>query len=247
MENTIFKKYQVSSYEVDPNRSARLTTLANYFQEIAYIHAGRLEVGYTDLANNNAAWILSRMRIRIKKYPVWDDELVVETWPHGIEKIFALRDFRMRDKQEDVIAEGSTCWLMVDTKSHRPLRISEDFIHVETRTDSVFDTMPGKIDLPGDMHPVYSRQVRYSDLDVVGHVNNVKFIEWATDALDETLQLSGGILDFTINYIAEARPGNEAVIFVSEPLDGKYFLQGKSSDGKTEYFRAVASVQEDRS
>jgi medium-chain acyl-[acyl-carrier-protein] hydrolase len=212
VKNTLELTYTVSSFQVDPQGRARLTTLANFLQETAYKHADSLQLGYRQLADNNSAWILSRLQIRVLQYPDWDEVLTVETWPRGIEKLFALRDFRIRNSDGKVITEASTSWLMVDAKKHRPMRIPPDFIKIETRTDSVFDQAPGIIALPGELEVCDTRTVKYADLDVVGHVNNVKYIEWCTDSVDPELLMHHGVSGFSINFISEARLGEQVEI-----------------------------------
>lgn len=241
MENTLTRKYAVSSYEVNSTGKARLTSIANYLQETAYHHARHLGLGYRHLAERNMAWVLSRMRIRMIRYPSWDDLLTIETWPRGIEKLFALRDFRISEKNGDPVAEAATCWLMVDTDSLRPQRIIPDFIPVKTRTDGVFEHTPGKIELPGDMVDRDVHRVVYSDLDVVGHVNNVKYIEWITDLLGPGMLEEKGIEDITINYMAEAKAGDEVELLTSGKNHDSTYVSGRNLGTGRECFRAALS------
>ncbi|MEX0988272.1 MAG: acyl-ACP thioesterase domain-containing protein [Bacteroidales bacterium] len=243
MKNTLRLTYSVNSYEVDPLGAARLTTIANFLQETAYKHAHSLNLGYTHLNENNRAWILSRMRIRIFQYPAWDDQVIVETWPRGVDKLFALRDFRIYDTNNLVLAEATTCWLMVDSSNHRPLRIPHDIIKIQTRSDSVFSEIPGKISLPETIHIYETRMVRYSDLDVVGHVNNVKFIEWCTDLAGPEKFLENTVTDFSINFIGEALPGDQVEISSSEMADNIICISGKNSGSGKECFRAQMQLR----
>ncbi|MDF1572810.1 MAG: thioesterase [Bacteroidales bacterium] len=245
MKNTLQQAYTVSSFQVDPKGKARLTALASFLQETAYRHADSLQLGYRHLADNNSAWILSRLRIRVLEYPDWDDEVTVESWPRGIEKLFALRDFLIRNSDGKVVTEASTSWLMVDVKKRRPMRIPPDFIKIETRTDSVFDQSPGIIALPGELEVCDTRRVKYADLDVVGHVNNVKYIEWCTDAADPDLVIGQGICGFSINFISEARLGEQVEIRCSslqksaQPPVQKMYISGYNLDAGRECFQAV--------
>jgi len=238
MKNTYHCKYRISSYDVNPKGKARLTAIANYLQETAYKHACTLKLGYHDLAKENNAWVLSRMRIRVSKYPVWDEEISIETWPHGIEKLFALRDFKIFNSQGEVMAEAAINFLMVDTDTHRPVRISPDFIKIDVRSDSVFESMPGKINIQGTQPNVTVHNVQYSDLDIVGHVNNVKYLEWCTDTLDPELLLNKGIADFEINFLSEAKAGDKVEIHHSKLHDDTIWLSGKNMLTERECFRA---------
>nr|MDA3824149.1 thioesterase [Bacteroidales bacterium] len=129
-------------------------------------------------------------------------------------------------------------FLMVDTEMHRPVRISPDFIKIEVRSDSVFESMPGKINIENSLHPSSVHTVRYSDLDIVGHVNNVKYIEWCTDVLDSELLINKGVADFEINFMSEAKSGEKVEISTSEMKDSVVWLSGKNLVTEKECFRA---------
>ena len=69
----------VHSYDVDFNKHLTLTSLFNYFQEIAWEHAGVLRFGYEDLSENNQFWVLSRMRVEISRLPQWTENIKLIT------------------------------------------------------------------------------------------------------------------------------------------------------------------------
>jgi len=235
---TLFCTYTINSYHVDPGGKARLTALANFLQETAYKHAHSLGLGFQHLAQNNSAWVLSRLRIQVSEYPKWDDEITIETWPCGIEKLFARRDFRIMNKAGDTIAKASTLWLMVNTETHRPLRIQPDFIKFKTRTDGIFETSIEKLDIPGTLDLQRNHKVQYSDLDIVDHVNNVKFVEWCIDTLPREVMLNRSISDFTINFISEARIGDEVEIQASNLNENTILMAGCKTPGLKESFIA---------
>ena len=46
-------------------------------------------------------------------------------------------------------------------------------------------------------------KVRFSDCDPIGHLNNVKYLEWCLDLVDETKILSLGVKSFEMNFLKE--------------------------------------------
>lgn len=238
MENTLFRDYRISSYDINPAGTARLTAIANFLQETAYHHANNLNVGYHQLRRNNHAWLLSRIRIRLTRYPRWDEYVRIETWPRGLDKLFALRDFRIFDQEKLEIGQASTCWLMVDTASRRPVRLEGGFIDLKTRTDSVFVETPPKISLPEHMEEIYSRTAKYSDIDIVGHVNNVRYIEWCIDAITSDAFAAPGISDLTMNFLGEAHFDQQVKLLASAKAYNEIYMQGHSVENGKECFRA---------
>ncbi|MEZ5071686.1 MAG: thioesterase [Bacteroidales bacterium] len=236
--------FRVHSYEVNPRAQARLTTLANYFQEVAYRHATELGLGYEALQENGQVWVLSRMRIRMNRCPRWNDQVTVRTWPRGADRLFALRDFRVFDHKGKEMGCASTAWLVLNVDTHnlvRPTELSQDYRDL-IEEDRVFAEDLDKIKLSGDPDAVREHRVVYSDLDIVGHVNNVKYLEWCLDALDETDRIPG-VQSLEINFIQEALLGDRIRMEMWDSRsDAIGFRATRIEDGK-EIFRARLGFQ----
>jgi acyl-ACP thioesterase len=222
MASVFQKPFNITSYELNPGGDARLTTIANYFQEVAYHHAHELGFGYEQMKERCTLWMLSRMKIRMFSYPAWNDRVIVETWPSGIDKLFALRDFRVTNPEGNSLGIATTCWLIVHMDTHRPIRPGaelERFSRIEYG-DPVFDSNLEKIELPVGPASLGRHTVVFSDLDIVGHVNNVKYMDWCIDAaLTEGLK-DQAIMEFEINFLHEALLNNHVVIKGVEEAPG---------------------------
>ena len=233
--NVFSKAFTISSYDLNPKGQVRLTTMANFFQEVAYHHATELGLGYHDMKDRKTMWVLSRMRIHMKRYPVWNEKIRLETWPSGAEKLFALRDFRVRDSEGKVIGMATTAWLILDIDTHRlirPKEMMEQFkliVHDET----VFDRPLEKIVIPGQPQPLNQHRVAYSDLDIIGHVNNVKYIEWCIDAEGSDEKMPKDICEMEINFNHEALLGDQITISGIKSREEETFFQAtREKDGQ---------------
>jgi medium-chain acyl-[acyl-carrier-protein] hydrolase len=214
MASSFQKEFTIVSYELNPRGKARLTAMANYLQEVAYHHANELGFGYDQMKERRTLWMLSRMKIQMFRYPVWNDKGVVETWPSGIDNVFALRDFRIYDSRGEVTGIATTYWLIVHLDTHRPIRPGAELDRYSSIDygDPVFDSKLEKIRLPGDVSPLGQHTVVFSDLDIQGHVNNVKYLEWSIDASMTKDSLDRAIGVFEINFQHEALLGNHVKI-----------------------------------
>ncbi len=239
MTSSFRKEFTVSSYELNPRGEARLSTMANYFQEVAYHHAEQLGFGYEQMKERRTLWMLSRMKISMQKYPVWNDTIVVETWPSGVEKLFALRDFRVKDSSGKLLGVATTYWLIVNLDTHRPIRPGSELEHFSNINygERVFDSLLGKIAIPDDAVPLDKHKVVFSDLDIVGHVNNVKYMEWSIDAAMPEGNVDRAIGEFEINFLHEALLGNHVLISGGEESPG-----GAGSDAS---FKILVKREED--
>lgn len=234
MKNSFSREFTISSYDLNPRGQARLTTMANFFQEMAYHHANQLGFGYEDMNSRQIMWVLSRMRIRMDLYPVWDDRVSVETWHKGMNRLFGLRDFRVRDQDGQVLGLASSAWLILDNQTRRPVRPDADVLNDGIGSESVFEENLHKIQLPPRMDEIARRQVQFSDLDIVGHVNNVKYMEWCIDALISKELIEREIRDMEINFLHEALQGDTIILSRSSDSESKefYFLARRAEDDR---------------
>jgi len=235
MVNIFTKEFTISSYDLNPRRQARLTSMANFFQEVAYHHASELGLGYDEMKSRKTTWVLSRMRIQMKRYPLWNDRISLETWPSGTERLFALRDFRVTDSGGEVIGMASTAWLILDLDTHRlvrPREMLEQFKMI-IHEKRMFDTALNKIAVPGEAKLLTTHQVVYSDLDIVGHVNNVRYMEWCIDALNSAENAAQEIRELEINFNHEALFGDLIHISGTASENGEYyFIATREGDGQ---------------
>ena len=88
------------------------------------------------------------MRIKIDHYPVWDDRVRVETWHRGMERIFGLRDFRVESISGDTLGMASTAWLILDSKTRRPIRIIDEVLQ-NSKGDETITNLTNLLPLRG--------------------------------------------------------------------------------------------------
>jgi acyl-ACP thioesterase len=69
-----------------------------------------------------------------------------------------------------------------------------------------------KINLNHEKEIVFEKTVRLSDLDIVNHANNVKYLEWCLDLANETKILNQEIESFEMNFMKELSLQDEVVI-----------------------------------
>jgi acyl-ACP thioesterase len=193
-----------------------LDAALNFFQEAAISHAENLGVGRDAMAQANQVWILSRMSIQMDRRPGYGETITVRSWPRGWEKLFALRDYDIRDSGNNPVVRARSCWIIIDMEKRRPLR-----------PQSVMDTLPlneGQDALPRAigleerpaLQKTAERRALYTDVDYNGHVNNVSYIRWIEDAVDPVLLEQAKQMRLDINYLNEVLPGDITGIWSAE-------------------------------
>lgn len=213
-------EYLISSYEVDASAKASLPTICKFMQETAYNHANHLNFGYKHLKERNQFWVLSRLLIRIERYPRWGEMIRMQTWPSGVEGLIAYRDFRILDDQEEIIGAAGSAWLVLDTEEHRLQKpeVLKGLSHLYP-TERSLDRRPAKIKTLSQAQEGPFVPVRFSDLDLYNHVNNAKYIQWIYDSFPGDMHRQHEVRSLEINFIAEAKLGDETAIFTQKLKD----------------------------
>jgi acyl-ACP thioesterase len=206
----------------DIDHSDRLTLAAifNFFQEAAISHADNLGVGRDSMAQTRQVWILSRMSVQVDRRPKYGETVTVRSWPRGGEKLFALRDYDIRDSADIPLVRSRSGWIILDMEKRRPLRpqaIMETMPHNEG-----LDALPSGAAGLGELknpQKIAERQARYSDLDYNGHMNNVRYIQWIQDLLDPALLEQAARMQLDINYLNEILSGETIELWQAQAGD----------------------------
>jgi acyl-ACP thioesterase len=205
-EPNIWKEtYQIRSYEVDCHHRLSVLSIFNFMQEAASRHAEALGVSIQQLLSENYTWLLSRLKIKIESFPNWKDQVRVITWPSGTQRLFALRDFELQDKDDQAVAAAVSAWLVLDVQKRRPVRI-KPFVE-RLRPLEGEHILPDTLDkLPGLEFRTYEKRfvVRFRDLDINQHVNNVSFVEWLVESIPAGTLNASVLTELEINFLAEA-------------------------------------------
>jgi acyl-ACP thioesterase len=204
--------YKIPAFMVDEKREMTLVGIANLCQEVAGNHANSRNLGFHTMQKRGLAWVLNRLKIEVSRYPIWQETIRIKTWVSQMQP-FSHRHFGFFDSQDQALAYAYSIWIPLDTETHRPRRLT-DF-------DVVLSDMPNPCKMPEKLseHKRYSDiserieadsisekptdvRVSYTDLDMLGHVNNVKYIEWIlNEAYRQTPDRK--YRKATINYIQE--------------------------------------------
>lgn len=226
------EKFKIHSYEVDMTNKATLQAICQYLQEVASNHAEELGFGMTWLLENSKTWMLSRLSVKMRYYPKNGDEIIIRTWPSGAHKLFLLRDFVIEDASGEVLGVAGSSWVYMNMETHHPIHPSSGeipFIAPPGVKRSVSEN-PDKL-RPSE-NPVLKSayKVRYNDLDMNNHVNNIKYIEWLLESMDPEFRKTHIPDELLINFLAEAMYGHEVSVHLDKTDDG--FLHSITNDGK---------------
>lgn len=153
--------------DVDPAGRCRLDATVRHLQDVA-----RDDSAASGLSNP-MDWVVRRTMVEVRQAPVFQEWLDIATWCSGVGSRWAERRTEFRGDQGGHV-EAVTVWVFVNGATGRPAKLPPDFFDIwgeaaAGRSISARTTLPTK---PPDDAYDEAWPVRYSDLDVLGHVNN---------------------------------------------------------------------------
>lgn len=230
-------EYTVSISECDPRGHWRPSAILIVMQEMAEVHAASFGLSRMQMIESGVVWVLYRQHIEMDRYPTFGEKVRFTTWPGALEGPIFPRHFVITDAQGREIGRAATSWILMDVKTRRPMRPSALPGKVPANLDRGAPLpLPGMLRVTGDA-PLLTRTVQFSDLDVNGHMNNTRYIDWVCDALPLESLLDKGLASFQINYISEALPG-EALQLSTLERDGATLFSGKRLPDERPVFEA---------
>jgi acyl-CoA thioesterase FadM len=200
--------FVVHSFDADAFGHLFPAALAGYLQEAATRSADALGFGLADLNRRGLTWVLARQRLVLDQPLRWGDELTVETWPAGVDRLAALRDFRLWRGGAEV-GRAVTTWFALDLASRKPVRPGDLFPeHLRVQPEHVLPPAPPAPGAPAEPALEKRFQVRFADIDANRHVTNASYVAWALEALDEATWRGERLASLDVSFLAETHYGH---------------------------------------
>lgn len=210
MQKTYSTTTRIRSDQVDMNSRMKPSALLEDMQEIAGAHAEVLGVGRSMLLDRNLVWVLTRIEVQMARYPLFGETVTIETFPMPNRRWFFPRYFIFRDENGTQIGCAGSLWVLLDVRERKM-----------SRPDPILSLMPDNSDLTpplglpatvAEITGAFESETRrpvYTDLDMNGHVNNVRYMDWCCNALGIDTMRHSELASFALNYNQEILPGQE--------------------------------------
>lgn len=214
------EEFKVRAYEVHNDGYANMATICNYLQEAAGNHASQLGLAIDQMEEHNWTWVLSRLKVKMIRYPKWRETITVTTWPAMFDRAYTFRDFEIHDQEGKLIGSASSMWVVINLEKRRPIRIPSlvSDIALPDKDRALAFNAKERIPEPDEIDFERAFSVRYGDLDMNQHVNNVIYIEWGIEAAPEEWLNNHLIMEMDISFRAECYNG-ETVISQAQKRD----------------------------
>ena len=97
-------------------------------------------------------------------------------------------------------------WVLMDAATRAMVLPGKSGVEVAGLLRGCELAAPGSM-IPKEMAELTRRTVRYTDLDVNGHMNNCRYLDWIDDLLPSSFHETHRIQEFSVYYLSEILEG----------------------------------------
>ncbi|MGT2636429.1 acyl-ACP thioesterase domain-containing protein [Streptococcus ratti] len=201
--------YQIPFYESDVNHHVKLPHLLSVALQIASDQSVGLGLGDERLFQDyNLVWVVSEHEVTIKRLPRFNEVVEIETEPISYNRYFCYRKFRIYDDKGEKIVDIFSTFVLMDYDTRKVHDVPEDLI-APYESEKIRKILRGPKYRPLENASSTLYHVRYFDLDINGHVNNSRYLEWMYDVLDFEFLKNHVPKKINLKYVKEVQYGHD--------------------------------------
>ena len=202
-----------------------------------------IELGVSDkviLEDYNLVWIITEYDIEVVRLPRFAEEITIETEALSYNRLFCYRRFTIYDEAGQEIIRMLATFVLMDRDSRKVHAVEPDIVApYQSDFDKKLIRGPKYANLEEPISKDY--HVRFYDLDMNGHVNNSKYLDWIFEVMGADFLTQYIPKKINLKYVKEVRPGGVITSAVERTgLESKHEI---TSDGATNA-QAIITWQE---
>lgn len=220
-------KFVAEPFHVDFMGKLTMGVLGNHLLNCAGFHAAERGFGIAEINENQYTWVLSRLAIELEDLPRQYEDFSVQTWVENVYRLFTDRNFELKNKDGKTIGYARSVWAMISMQTRKPADLLT--LHGGNISEYICDkecpiSKPGRIKVTQEV-PAVEYQTKYSDIDINGHVNSIKYIEHILDLFPMETFKDKQIKRFEMAYVAESYYGDTLLFYKEEKEDGSIDIE----------------------
>ena len=202
-----------------------------------------IELGVSDktiLEEYNLVWIITEYDIEVVRLPRFAEEITIETEALSYNRLFCYRRFTIYDEAGQELIHMMATFVLMDRDSRKVHAVEPEIV---APYQSDFDKKLIRGPKYESLEEPFSKDyhVRFYDLDMNGHVNNSKYLDWIFEVMGADFLTQYIPKRINLKYVKEVRPGGVITSSVERTgLESKHEI---TSDGATNA-QAIIAWQE---
>lgn len=212
------RAYKPRYCELDERGEVTPAAMMALFEETAVSHCDVTGWDVFRLRREGFGWILLEGGFEMTRYPRYGERFTIETWLSGARLFYGLRGFEVKGDDGSTIGRAWSLWTFYDLARRRPAPVLDDILAawkpdpaVSPSRRSTRTAGDESASCPPIPSPKAAIEVRPLDIDTNGHVNNVRYLEWAVGAVPATVRDGYRLSSVEGRYLHEVKEGRRVV------------------------------------
>lgn len=229
------EKFKIGLKDVWKRKEVSNKAILEYLEDVAAYHSDCVGYGINTSDTTHLSWILLDWKVKVIKRPQYGQILEIHTWSREIIKYYAYRDFEIYDENHNLCVIASSKWLLIDTEKGKIAKVEQEMAekYESEIGKSVFAGKEiKKLKIPGNYQSSIIYQVTRKDIDIIGHMHNLYYLDVAYEALPQEVYNQRPFDDIQIMYKKEMKLG-DTVIANYAYEENTHIVVIESKDGKT--------------
>lgn len=198
------RQYFVHVYETNVLKQLTVPAMMRYFEEMALLQSEAAGIGFDYYKKHNVAWVLNQFDIRIRRYPVFGEKIILKTLPVSTYGFLGYRKYWIYSEKQEELVSADTSWIFINPQTKRPVRVNDDMKRGYGQLGDPEQKLPlPEVQAPSRVDQQLEFHVRFSDIDVNKHVNNTHYVEWALEALPAEIRQECSLKNIRIHFRKE--------------------------------------------
>ncbi len=213
-----------------------------FVQEAAGGHCKQLQLDWHTLAQKNLFWAIIRHRVQISRVPTVGETILLQTWPMPTTRVAFPRSVVAYDADGNELFRSVSIWVLMDLQKRSMVLPAKSGILVPGVLRG--NELPAPASLtPMELQNTTQRMVCFTDLDINGHMNNARYLDWVSDLLPASFHRHHHVRDMTLGYLSEAREGQLLQLQFQAEENGTFDLEIRRREGDQEHRIFCAKIQ----
>ena len=200
--------FSVTPLHADCFGRTKPSALLRFAQEAAEGHCQKLGADWDTMAGKGLFWAVIRQRLEIARLPENGETVTVKTWPMPTTRVAYPRATEGYDEEGKLLFRLISLWVIVDASSRAMILPGKSGVDVEGITLGCELKSPAGLG-SAEFTAESLRTVGFTELDVNGHMNNTRYLDWLCDLRPAAFHRDHPVKAVTICYNNEAKDGQQ--------------------------------------
>lgn len=227
----------VEPFHVDFTGRLFMGILGNHLLNAAGKHSQRRGWGIGALNETQHTWVLSRLSIELEEMPRQYEHFQVKTWVESVMRLFTNRNFAILRPDGTPYGYARSVWAMIDMNTRKPCDLLAlydgdilNYVVSEEENDCPI-AGHGRFRFR-DAQLARTIDTYYSDADINGHINSIKYIEHILDLFPKERFEQQSIRRFEIAYKSESYVGDRLNFYIQPVSEDEIDIEVRKNESE---------------